>query len=167
MPKTDQGIDQEHYLVVPRTLIFLFDTFNRVLLLKGAENKKRWAGLFNGIGGHIEKGEDIYEAAYRELIEEAGIAGIDLHLCAQIIVDVSDLIGVAIFVFKGIYTGGDFTNSLEGVLSWVPLDEIGAIPLVEDLPELIQRVAAHQSNSPIIVGKYSYGAMGDLEISFR
>lgn len=57
-PKSDQRIDdQERYLVVPRTLVFLFDEQDRVLLLKGAENKIRWAGLYNGIGGHVERGK--------------------------------------------------------------------------------------------------------------
>jgi hypothetical protein len=39
MPKSDQGVEQKRYTVVPRTLIFLFDFDNRVLLLKGAENE--------------------------------------------------------------------------------------------------------------------------------
>jgi 8-oxo-dGTP diphosphatase len=167
MPKSDQGIEQDRYRVVPRTLIFLFDSANRVLLLKGAETKKLWAGLYNGIGGHIERGEDIYEAASRELLEETGITGINLCLCAQIIVDVSDQVGVAIFVFKGEYLGNDFSNSSEGALCWVSIDEIDAFPLVEDLPELIPRVASHQSTAPIIVGKYSYDDKGKMEISFR
>lgn len=167
MPKSDQGIEQDRYRVVPRTLVFLFDSANRVLLLKGAETKRLWAGLYNGIGGHIERGEDIYEAASRELLEETGIAGINLRFCGQITVDVSDQVGVAIFVFKGEYLVDDFSNSSEGTLCWVSLDEIDVFPLVEDLPELIPRVAAHQTTAPIIVGKYSYGDNGKLEISFR
>lgn len=167
MPKSDQGVEHHRYTVIPRTLIFLFDSEDRVLLLKGANTKRLWAGLYNGIGGHIERGEDIFEAATRELLEETGIKGIELAYCAQISVDVSDQYGVVIFVFKGHYMGEKFINSSEGELHWVSLEMIGTLPLVEDLPELLPRVASYQPNLPIIVGKYSYKDSGEIDISFR
>lgn len=167
MPKSDQGVDQAHYKVIPRTLIFLFDRKNRVLLLKGAPTKRLWAGLYNGIGGHIEVGEDILEAAHRELHEEAGVTNVNLRLCAQIMVDVSTLMGVAIFVFRGECDDEDFTPSSEGALIWVNLDEIDTVPLVEDLPLLIPVVAAHKPSSPVIIGKYVYGSDGALNVLLR
>jgi 8-oxo-dGTP diphosphatase len=165
MPKSDQGIDQKRYQVVPRTLIFLFDSNSRVLLLKGSPQKRLWAGLFNGIGGHIERGEDVLEAAKRELFEETGIAGVTLQYCAQIMVDVSEELGVAIFVFRGKLNNSNFEISSEGSLSWVALDALATVPIVEDLPTLIPRIAAHQVNSPTIFGKYTYDLDGNLLIS--
>lgn len=167
MPKSDQGIDRNRYQVVPRTLVFLFENQERVLLLRGADHKRLWAGLYNGVGGHIERGEDIYEAAYRELYEETGLTGIALRYCAHITVDVSAHTGVAIFVFKGTSENQDFSDSLEGVLSWVCLTKLETYPLVEDLPRLIPLIAAHQIAEPIIIGKYTYGIEGDLQMSFR
>ncbi|MFU8826214.1 MAG: NUDIX hydrolase [Brevefilum sp.] len=167
MPKSDQGIHSDRYLVVPRTLIFLFDTNSRVLLLKGADDKRLWAGLYNGIGGHIERGEDIYEAACRELREETGLEDVDLHYSAQITVDVTAQSGVMIFVFKGISQQTSLTESSEGVLAWVPLDEIGGVPLVEDLPLLIPLVAAHKPSAAVLFGKYSYDDDGNLITQFR
>ena len=166
MPKSDQGIDLKRYQVVPRTLIFLFDANNRVLLLKGSLQKRLWAGLFNGIGGHVERGEDVLEAAKRELFEETGIAGLTLQYCAQIMVDVSDELGVAIFVFRGELNKSNFETSSEGALTWVNLNGLAAVPLVEDLPTLIPRIAAHQASSQILFGKYTYDLDGDLLISF-
>jgi 8-oxo-dGTP diphosphatase len=167
MPKSDQGVDHVCYHVIPRTLVFLFNQKHQVLLLKGSSNKRLWAELYNGIGGHIEAGEDILEAAYRELEEETGIKGILLRFCAQILVDVSDQVGVTMFIFKGDYAGQDFIASTEGTLAWIDLDALDAYPLVEDLPELLPLIAAHQPTSPILIGKYTYGAHGDLEISIR
>lgn len=165
MPKSDQGIDQKRYQVVPRTLIFLFDNHERVLLLKGSPQKRLWAGLFNGIGGHIEKGEDILEAAYRELFEETGIDDVTLRLCAQVMIDVSDTLGVAIFVFRGEFTNAIIEPSTEGSLAWVSLDGLDDVPLVEDLPILIPKIAAHHENADILIGKYMYGLSGELIIS--
>jgi 8-oxo-dGTP diphosphatase len=59
MPKSDQGIDQKRYQVVPRTLIFVFDQKIKCSYSKGHPQKRLWAGLFNGIGGHVERGEDV------------------------------------------------------------------------------------------------------------
>lgn len=167
MPKSDQGIDDLRYQVVPRTLIFLFNQQHQVLLLRGANTKRLWAGLYNGIGGHIEAGEDILQAAYRELKEETGIQNVTLRFCAQVMVDVAENTGVAIFIFRGDASITDFTPSKEGRLFWVDLDDLESFPLVEDLPLLIPRIAAHQSESPVIIGKYVYQPDGSMKVSFR
>jgi 8-oxo-dGTP diphosphatase len=164
MPKSDQGINHQNYKVIPRTLIFLFDRKNRVLLIKGSPTKRLWAGLYNGIGGHVKSGEDILESAYRELREEAGIKNVLLRLCAQIMVEVSPQVGVAIFVFKGEYPNEIFTSSSEGSLSWVNMNELHKMPLVEDLPLLIPKVFAHEPTSSVMIGKYVYGVDGDLKV---
>ncbi|HLB48576.1 MAG TPA: NUDIX domain-containing protein, partial [Anaerolineales bacterium] len=65
MPATDQGIRPERYQLIPRVLIFI--THGReVLLLKGAPTKRIWASKYNGVGGHVERGEDFISAARRE-----------------------------------------------------------------------------------------------------
>jgi 8-oxo-dGTP diphosphatase len=166
-PKSDQGIDHVRYQVVPRVLIFLFDQQNRVLLLKGSPEKQLWAGLYNGIGGHIEAGEDILEAAQRELFEETGISKSSLDLCGQIMVDASLQVGVAIFIFKGEYHGTTLSASDEGSLAWIGIDSLDSVPLVEDLTTLLPKVAQHGPSSSMIIAKYTYGTEGDLVISIR
>ena len=61
-----QRILQGRYQVVPRSIILLIKN-HQVLLQLGSSDKKIFPDHFNGIGGHIERGEDILVAARREL----------------------------------------------------------------------------------------------------
>ena len=70
MPQSDQAISKNRYMLIPRTVIFICKG-DEYLLIKGADTKKLWAGKYNGLGGHVEKGEDVISSAKRELFEEA------------------------------------------------------------------------------------------------
>lgn len=167
MPVSEQGVDNKRFSVIPRSLIFLFNDRNQVLLIRGAADKRIWAGKYNGLGGHIEPGEDIIEGALRELAEEAGVRGETLWLCGQILVTVSELKGVAIFVFKGVVKNTNIRQSSEGNLEWVSMDQLSEKALVEDLVELLPRVVKHEQDAPLIIGKYTYNELDELDISFR
>lgn len=164
MPVNDQGFDASRYQVIPRVLIFLFNSKDSVLLIKGSANKARWPGKYNGIGGHVEANEDILEAALRELKEESGITRVNIQLIGQIMINVSDISGVALFIFSGLYDRSDFSSSQEGNLEWIKLSNIHRLPVVEDLPVLIQRIKSHRLGDPIILGKYAYDNDGKLNI---
>jgi 8-oxo-dGTP diphosphatase len=58
MPSSEQGLSFDRYVCIPRTLIFI-TRGDKVLLLKGAANKRIWANKYNGVGGHVERGEDV------------------------------------------------------------------------------------------------------------
>jgi 8-oxo-dGTP diphosphatase len=166
MPKSDQGISESYYQVIPRVLIFVFNSAGNVLLIKGAEHKQRWPGLYNGIGGHIEAGESILEAAHRELFEETGLDNDELRLCGQVMVDASDETGIAIFIFKGYHDGDVFRSSPEGEVRWVKPEDLVNLPIVEDLLDLIPRIASQKDCDPLLIGKYTYDEEGNLVVRF-
>lgn len=61
---------------------------HRILL--GRKKRGVGEGFFNGFGGKVERGETIFEAAARELEEEAGIRPLDMEHRAVHIFKFSD-----------------------------------------------------------------------------
>jgi 8-oxo-dGTP diphosphatase len=149
MPASDQGIQDSRYSLIPRTLIFV-TRGSQVLLLKGAPDKRLWANCYNGVGGHIEQGEDILSAARRELLEETGLQIDDLWLCGTMIVDTGRNPGVGIFILRGeLYDPHvEVTPSAEGSLEWVPFDQLEQRPLLDDLRILLPRVLLQKRDLP-------------------
>jgi len=165
MSKSEQGINTQRFQVIPRSLIFVTDQ-KKVLLLKGAAHKRLWANKYNGIGGHIEKGEDIYEGAARELKEESGLAADPLWLCGSIMIDAGETTGIHLFVFRGSYQGGALQPSNEGELEWVGFDQITDFPLVEDLKVILPEILKLNPGQ-MLYARYWYDDRDQLQIKLK
>jgi 8-oxo-dGTP diphosphatase len=165
MPASEQGVSLDRYMLVPRTLTFI-TRGDKVLLIKGAQAKRLWAGLYNGIGGHIEQGEDITSAAHRELLEETGLVAARLRLCGVITVDTQVNPGVGIYLYLGEYLSGELKASAEGSLEWVSKADILNLPLVADLPVILPKLLGMCLGDPPLSAHSFYDQSGGLQVSF-
>ncbi len=160
MTSTPQIIIPNRYHVVPRTILFVFND-DKVLLQKGALTKKINAGLWNGLGGHIERNEDVFSAAKRELFEEAGVQCVNLILCGTIMIEVTNIEGIMLFVFACQKEGQMVVDSIEGKLEWFPFNQIPMNEIVDDVPDLISRVNNTMESGRQFHLLYSYNAYGN------
>jgi len=158
-----QRLDPDRYALIPRTLTFL-ERGGQILLLRLAEGRGAWAGRYNGIGGHIERGEDPLSAARREVAEETGLQARGLKLCGVVAVDPGNRIGIGLYVFVGEPGLGAMRPSAEGILEWASPDNMAALPLVSDLPFLLPRALAAYREGTTFSAAYQATAEGALEI---
>lgn len=155
MSQSDQGVTKDRYMLIPRTAIFV-RRGDEYLLIKGASTKRLWAGKYNGLGGHVERGEDVLSSAKRELFEEAGITA-DLWLCGTVAVDSGD-VGICLFVFCGEDASGVIKPSTEGAVEWVKKEALAHLPMVEDLPVLLEKIHRMKKGDPPFSARSFYKA---------
>ena len=167
MGSADQKIVEGRYRVTPRTLCFVTHG-DEVLLLRGAPDKRIWPGKYNGVGGHVEASEDVYNAARREIGEETGLAVHDLRLrgVINIPVDADDNAGIVVFVFTATAATKDTHPSDEGALEWIGRDRVSELDLAEDLPILLPRVLAMGADEPPFFAHYRYNEQDRLIVAF-
>lgn len=164
MSREGQRLQPGRYTIVPRTLSFLLRG-DSVLLLRVAPDRGAWAGCLNGIGGHIEAGEDPLTAARREIAEESGLGAAELRLCGTVLIDTGGSPGIGLYAFAGEADPGDLRSGPEGDLAWLPLRSLERERLVEDLPILLPALMRCYRDRTVLSALYSYDETGQLKIT--
>ena len=108
--------DRERVLMVHRTY------------RESDENLGKW----NGVGGHLERGEDVASCMEREIREETGLEVVSMTLRGTICwsdfgPNKDEWLGFVFLVDA--FRGEPFADNEEGTLSWVPVARIGELPM--------------------------------------
>ncbi|MDR7417324.1 MAG: NUDIX domain-containing protein [Armatimonadota bacterium] len=137
-----------------RTLVFVFHGDHLLLIFR---ERPPDAGMWNAIGGKINRGEDPLDAARRELQEEAGIEpSLTFRGVATVVVQSTGEHWV-IFLFSGEVGDRAVTPSPEGALRWASPAELAALPVLPDIPLLAPYMAGTRR---VILAKFTYAAPG-------
>lgn len=168
MGATQQGADavQNRWLTLPRTLCFVRNGAD-LLLMKRAPHKRVFPNQYNGLGGHIERDEDPYTSAKREILEESGLAVQSLQLCAVYNIDTQHSSGILLFVFVGYSASREFVSDMsEGTLYWVPVAQLHEYDLVEDLPLILPRILSLPAAAAPLFVHVSYDDYDRIQMRF-
>lgn len=165
MGAAEQGAGGSRWEVSPRTLIFVTHG-DDVLLMKRGPHKRIFPNKYNGLGGHVERGEDVYSAAARETEEESGLKVRDLKLRGVHHIDAGADSGIMVFVFTARCDSRVVIDCDEGTLEWVDRTRIAGLDLVDDLPEILPRVLAMPDDAPPYFAHVSYDASDTILIRY-
>ena len=168
MGASEQGADltRDRWLTMPRTLSFVMNG-DDVLLMKRAAHRRIFPNQYNGLGGHIERDEDPYSGALREIAEESGLQVHSLRLRSIHNIDAGRATGILLFVYTAISDTRETRKDCpEGQLEWIAKDRVFELDLVEDLPELLARIFAMQDVQPPMSAHVSYDAADNIVLRF-
>lgn len=150
----------------PRTLVFVTHR-GRVLMMKRGPQRRIFPNKYNGLGGHVERGEDVYSSAAREVHEESGLTVRDLRLRGIHHIDVGADSGILMFVFTAVATTDAVSGSSdEGTLEWIGLSEYGALDLVDDVAEILPRALAMADDAPPYFAHVGYDEHDQIVIRY-
>jgi 8-oxo-dGTP diphosphatase len=108
------------------------DRSQALMIHRNARADDQHLGKYNGLGGKMERDEDIVGCMRREIREEAGIECIDMQLRGTISwpgfgKQGEDWLGFIFLITH--YSGTPHTDNTEGTLEWVSVERILDLPL--------------------------------------
>jgi 8-oxo-dGTP pyrophosphatase MutT (NUDIX family) len=159
--------EEKRYAAVPRVLIFVFKK-DKLLMMKYSgkgenmnQEKADRKGIYNCIGGHIERGEDVIEAAVKEAREEAGIKLLNPKVKG--IINVSGFAGKDImnFIITGTTEDEPITESLEGNLEWIEKNMLQEINIIKDIEPILDKLLL-LGDDEMLVGNANFDGKFEL-----
>ena len=145
-------------MISQRTLCFLHRG-PKLLLLHRRHPPN--AGLWNGIGGKMEPGEDPFTACIREVREETGLMITDPRLRALLVITIAATGDLwIIYVFLASAPEAELIPSEEGNLRWVDADQIPSLRTPADLPVILPHVLKGED---VLVARIDYATEDAVE----
>jgi 8-oxo-dGTP diphosphatase len=124
------------YRPITSTLGFILSPDRRRVLMvhRVARTADEQFGKFNGLGGRMERDEDVATAMRREIREESGLECVRMALRGTINwtgfgPQGEDWLGFIFLVEE--FSGTPFARNEEGPLEWVELERVPSLPMWE------------------------------------
>ncbi|HSX33560.1 MAG TPA: NUDIX domain-containing protein [Candidatus Saccharimonadales bacterium] len=130
---------------------------DKYLVLRRSPLKKYAPGVVHPVGGKVDIGENPYEAAVREVQEEAGVSVANVRLEAVIleIKPVKDEpYNWLIFHFSADYESGDVATTEEGELIWLTSDQLRGEQLFPSVKLVIDHILNHEKGTVFTTIEY-------------
>ena len=124
------------YTPIVATLGYVLSPDGRQALMihRNARPGDQHLGKYNGLGGKVERDEDVAAGMRREILEEAGIECGTMRMRGTISWPGFGKHGEDWFGFVFViddFTGTPLTSNPEGTLEWVDVDKLETLPLWE------------------------------------
>ncbi|MGY8562744.1 NUDIX hydrolase [Stenotrophomonas rhizophila] len=124
------------YTPIVATLGYVLSPDGRQALMihRNARPGDQHLGKYNGLGGKVERDEDVAAGMRREILEEAGIECGRMRMRGTISWPGFGKAGEDWFGFVFViddFTGTPFASNPEGTLEWVDVDKLETLPLWE------------------------------------
>ncbi|WP_315387003.1 8-oxo-dGTP diphosphatase [uncultured Stenotrophomonas sp.] len=124
------------YTPIVATLGYVLSPDGRQALMihRNARPGDQHLGKYNGLGGKVERDEDVAAGMRREILEEAGIECGTMRMRGTLSWPGFGKAGEDWFGFVFViddFTGTPLTSNPEGTLEWVDLDKLETLPLWE------------------------------------
>lgn len=122
------------YTPIVATLGYVLSADRRRVLLvhRNARAHDEHLGKYNGLGGKLERDEDVVAGMRREIFEEAGLICAELHLRGTISwpgfgKNGEDWLGFVFLITQ--FSGEAPAHNEEGDLEWVEVDHVMSLPM--------------------------------------
>lgn len=113
------------------TLCYIEKDGSYLMMHRTKKEQDENAGKWIGIGGHMKKNETPEECVRREIIEETGLTVEDLKLRGVLTFILPSWGNELTFLYTASTKEEVSRECSEGVLKWIPVDEVMELPLWE------------------------------------
>ena len=138
---------------LPETVLcYLKKDEQYLLLYRNKKANDMNEGKWVGVGGHVEEGETIDQAAIREVKEETGFHVHSLS-CAGSVLFINDIYQEMMYVYEITDFSGKEIECNEGELKWIPIKDIYNYPMWEGDKEFLPLLINH---APFFKMKLTY-----------
>ena len=143
-PSPTKETSMEKKISVGNVCFLLDKQREKVLLLH--RNKEPMKNLTTGVGGKTDFLEDIYTSCHREIYEETGLKPTNIRLkgVLKTIVDGGSSSWI-LFVYTGECSEEKVRECNEGVLEWVPIQDINSCNIIGFIRKVLPNILAERS----------------------